>query len=298
MTTTYASEKRNTDKPRVGGDSTPAESNLVQSPEPLSSLQRARISPTALSNRDVLQLQKSVGNHAVRNMLAGSRAASAPSGGMPALSGGLPAQEPEEENHQVIGGATFGEMLGDIGRPVGAALGNVVSSAAGALTGVTISSANTTAPNWKDHGDFEWIVGFTTSGTSGWIVQEINNTYRAEDAAGTALPDPGVVPRYWEAWAVDGTSKITPSNGANHDYWLRPSRGNNTQGHWSMSGALYFTATDPATQGFTAGGVANAGILLSSTTAPSGLGVARQHRYAQGTWDSTGATPTHTGSAT
>ena len=129
-------------------------------------------------------------------------------------------------------------------------------------------------------------------------MQEIDNTYRAENATGAPLGGPKPTPQYWEAWAVNAASVVSPSVGATNDMWLRPNRGPNTQGHWSMRGKVYFTTTDPATQGFAAGNVADAGpILLSSTSAPAGLGIARLHRYAQGTWDSTGTTPTHTGSA-
>ena len=64
-----------------------------------------------------------------------------------------------------------------------------------------------------------------------------------------------------------------------------------------MTGGVHFTTTNPATMGFTTTAVPEAGGLLATTSAPTGLGVARLHRYAQGTWDSTGATPTHTGSA-
>lgn len=49
--------------------------------------------------------------------------------------------------------------------------------------------------------------------------------------------------------------------------------------------------------GFTVGGAPEAGSLLSTTSAPGGLGAARLNRHANGTWDSTGATPTHAGSA-
>ncbi len=212
--------------------------------------------------------------------------------------GGLrPGVSPEDEN-QLVGGRTFGEWLGDVGRVVGTSVGNVVGSVAGALTGISISSTTNSGPTWGNHGHFDWRVGFSTTGRNGWLVQEIVNTMRAQDNAGNDLGGAMPTPRYWEAWAVDGTGNVTPNVGPNNDYWIRPSRGNNTQGHWSMKGKAHFTTTDPTTQGFTPGGVADAGILLSTTTAPSGLGVARLHRYAQGTWDSTGAAPTHTGSAT
>jgi hypothetical protein len=64
-----------------------------------------------------------------------------------------------------------------------------------------------------------------------------------------------------------------------------------------MTGALHFIKTNPATMGFTVGGAPEAGSLLSTTSAPSGLGAVHLNRHADGTWDSTTATPTHTGTA-
>ncbi|MGH6872655.1 MAG: hypothetical protein ACREHE_14230 [Rhizomicrobium sp.] len=215
----------------------------------------------------------------------------------PADLGGLSDGASTEED---INGRTAGEALGDFGRPIGTFLGNVVGSIAGALGGASISSTSTAAPFFGPHGTSRWPVTFQTSGRSGWIVQEITNTFRAQTTAGapvTRLPPP--IPHFFEAWTVNATGAIAEHDRAgNNDVWQRASRGNNTQGHWSTTGKLHFTTTDPATQGFVRRNPAtNAGILLSSTSAPSNLGIARLHRYAQGTWDSTGATPTHTGSA-
>lgn len=207
---------------------------------------------------------------------------------------GLSSAEAED---QFVGGRTFGEFMGDIARPIGTGLGNAVGAVAGALSGVSISSTTNSPATWNNHGHFDWRVGFSTTGTNGWIVQKITNTYRAEDTAGNPVAGPAPTPEYWEAWAVDASGNISPSVGANHDYWIRANKGTGTQGHWSMKGKCYFTTVDPATSGLTPGGVPDAGILLSGTSAPGGLGVARLHRYAQGTWDSTGTTPTHTGSA-
>ncbi|MCH8987737.1 MAG: hypothetical protein IIA92_02910 [Chloroflexi bacterium] len=198
-------------------------------------------------------------------------------------------------------GRTVGEFIGDVARPVGTFVGNVVGAVAGALTGISISSATHAGPTWNNHGAFIWGVGFNTTGRGGWIVQDIATTWRGENALGNAIPNP-ITPHYWEAWAVDGVGNITPNNGAVNDYWNLPNSQaalGAAEGHWSAKGKLYFSTTDPATQGFTRNNPAtNAGLLLSSTTAPAGLGIARLHRYAQGTWDSTTALlPTHSGSA-
>jgi hypothetical protein len=264
------------------------------------------LEPASMRPADVLALQRTAGNHAVSTMLAeaaGGQARRDQSVGGPAgAMGGLKpsALAKEENDRSVIGGQvnrTFGETLGDMARPIGVGLGNIVGGVTGALTGVSISSTDVTAATWSPNGNFQWDVGFSTTGTSGWIVQEIVNTYRAEDNTGASVV-PAHTPHYWEAWAVDASSTISPSVGAINDMWSRPDLGANTKGHWSMRGKVHFTTTDPTTQGFAAGNAPDAGILLSSTAEPAGLGIARLHRYAQGTWDSTGpGAPVHTGSA-
>jgi hypothetical protein len=248
------------------------------------------LDPRALAAGDVLRLQRASGNGAVSALLGGTMG-TAPVGGLD------PDATPEKKNKLVGGVRSFGEAVGDVFRPVGSALGNAAGSVAGALGGASVSSTSNSGPTWNNHGHFDWRVGFTTSARSGWLVQEIVNTFRGEDSTGAAITTSQPTPRYFEAWSVSGAGAVTPNVGPNNDYWIRPSRGANTKGHWTMTGTVYHTETDPATQGFTAGGVANAGILLSTTNQPTGLGVARLHRYAQGTWDSTGAAPTHTGSA-
>lgn len=264
---------------------TAEEDERAQKHEPSSSPEHSEAEPSpAMASDDVLRLQRSAGNHAVSNLLSG---------------GLVPGAEPSEEEPEVIGGQTLsrtvGETVGDVVRPVGVGLGNVAGGIAGALTGISISTNNNAGPTWNANGSFTWDVGFTTTGTSGWIVQKVVNTMRAENAAG---PIAGGVPtpEYWEAWAVDAASAVTPSNGATNDMWRRPGRGAGSKGHWSMRGTCYFTATDPATQGFAAGNVPDAGILPSSTAEPAGLGIGRLHRYAQGTWDAT-AGVAHSGSA-
>jgi hypothetical protein len=292
---------------------------------PAKVIQRAQLNSGSLTSHDVLHLQRTIGNRAVTQLLTGSERSQLNQNrtGLNNSSSSLPASQPDGgrsqsnfqataglmggvksgEENTFIGGRTAGELVGDVARPVGTVVGNVIGSVVGALTGISISTNTNAGPTWSNHGKFDWRVGFTTSGVSGWIVQEITNTYRAEDSAGVSL---GIGPtmHYWEAWAVDATSNVTPTTaGGGNDYWGRPDVSPinpNTQGHWSMTGSVHFTTTDPATKGFALGNVTDAGpVLLSTATAPAGLGlgIARLHRYAQGTWDSTGTTPTHTGSA-
>lgn len=171
------------------------------------------------------------------------------------------------------------------------------------LGGVSdVTSTTNTGPTWGNHGHFDWRVGFNAVGRpsmAGWIVQKVVNRYSGlqNGAGGAVAPPAGLTPQYWEAWAVSAAGNVTPAIAGDNDYWIRPSMGANTKGSWSMSASVHFTTTNPATQGFAPAGVAAAGMLLSTTNRPSGLGVAHLHRRAEGTWDSTGAAPTHTGSA-
>jgi hypothetical protein len=215
------------------------------------------------------------------------------------LSAGLdptaPAPEAADEALEPIGGVDDPSTTGATGTT---APSSAAPPAPTAVGGLDISDFKVSGPTWSPHGAFDWRVKFTTSGRNGWLVQEIVNTIDVKNAAGAAVNTAGVVPRYWEAWAVDASGQISPSAGPVHDMWIRPNWGANTVGRWSMSGRLHFTTTDPATQGFTPGGVSNAGILLSTATAPAGLGAVLRWRMANGQWDDT-STPAkpHTGTS-
>lgn len=69
---------------------------------------------------------------------------------------------------------------------------------------------------------FNWQVSFNTTGRNGWIVQEVANTERAEDAEGLDVIEEPASPHYWEAWAVDSAGDVTPANGVDNDYWTNP----------------------------------------------------------------------------
>jgi hypothetical protein len=220
------------------------------------------------------------------------------------LKAGIPGGEGEGEliggsGHALVGGGPDTPPTAPpAAAPTPAAPATPATPAAPAAAATTISSRTTTPARWGANGEFEWVVAFDTNATNGWIVQEVANTYNPQDATGKPLGPPHATPLYYEAWAVDASSVVTPNPTGSNDWWLRPNRGNNTKGDWSMTAKVYFTTTDPKTQGFTSGGVPDAGILLSSTTAPSGLGTVKLNRKADGKWDSssTPAVP-HKGSA-
>lgn len=214
----------------------------------------------------------------------------------------------DEDGGQLIGG--IGDSLRDIGDVVSTGLGNVVSGAAALFTGIDIDTADTSAAAWSPHGQFLWHITWNMSGrnvgasTNGWLVQHVENTYSGQDSAGHAIDNAriGATPSYYEAWPVVGGAVRQPWGGTSDDTWGRPDLSvwpavadARTKGRWSMTSKAYFTTTDPTVHGLAPHNVANAGDLPSSVTAPPDLGVARLHRYAHGTWDSTVAPPTHTG---
>jgi hypothetical protein len=155
---------------------------------------------------------------------------------------------------------------------------------------------DTEAAAWKDYGAFRWAIAWTTDGASGWIIQKVTSTLAATAKDGTpiTLASIGTTPSYYEAWAVDDKGKVSPSAGATNDIWTRNSKGEGSKGSWSMKGEVYWTASDPAKSGLTSGGIPNAGILLSGTSAPASLSGVLQTRHADGIWD---ATKKHTGGA-
>ncbi len=216
---------------------------------------------------------------------------------------GLKADVGDEE---ILRGRTTGEIILDVVRPVGTALENALISGAGASAEVRVATTTKKGPTWKKYGVFVWHADFKTTGRSGWIVQEIFNTWQAKDAAGKAVASP-LTPHYLEAWAVDSAGKVTPKQSARtgksmaNDHWDTPNLKvyyRAVEGHSATTAKVYFTKTNPATQGFIRNNPAtNAGGLLSSTTTPAGLGKVRLYRYAQSTWDSTRAVPIHVGSA-
>ena len=182
----------------------------------------------------------------------------------------------------------------DTGLALGGEAGRgAVASAGLGGNATTMSTSDLSAATWSDYGQFKWWIKWVTDGTSGWIVQKIENTYSGSLADGTAITNAsvGVEPTYYEAWEVAANGTITGSLGltGNRDRWERIRMANGSHGSWGMTGTVYWTASDPAASGFTSGGVANAGSLLSSKTAPAGLSVALRVREAHGMWSSTGA---------
>ncbi len=190
----------------------------------------------------------------------------------------------------ILGGSgrTDSEGAGDFFRPIEVAFSNIGAGIAG-LFGVDIKTEDTNGPAWDDHGEFRWDVNFRTDGKNGWLVQENKLSYSIQNARGAALAF-AYPPVYYEAWQVDGASRLQPHPG---DTWARPNMdkvlGTQTQGHWSTRSRAFFTKTDPRTQGFRPGAVKEAGPHLpSSTSEPRDLGIAKLHRFAQGHWDLSG----------
>ncbi|MBC8029981.1 MAG: hypothetical protein H7Z16_07705 [Pyrinomonadaceae bacterium] len=186
---------------------------------------------------------------------------------------------PDESEGLVLGGEADGNAATAAAPQAGAIGGDATS----------ISTANLSAPEWKNNGEFKWWIKWATDGTKGWIVQQIENTYSGTRADGTAITNAsmGAEPSYYEAWEVAASGTITGSLGAtgNRDRWQRPALGAlGSPTSFSMKGTVYWTSKDPAASGFTSGGVGNAGALLSSKSAPAGIGSALLVRSAHGMW--------------
>jgi hypothetical protein len=136
------------------------------------------------------------------------------------------------------------------------------------------------------------------------VVQNVENTYDGVDSIGAAINTArvGATPSYYEAWPVVAGAVQQPWGGVSDDTWGRPDLSvwpsvadAATKGRWSMLSKAYFTTTDPTAHGLAPHNVADAGDLPSAVAAPPDLGVARLHRFAHGTWDSTGLVPRHAG---
>lgn len=168
-----------------------------------------------------------------------------------------------------------------------------------ATPAVTIASTTNAGPTFGPKGAAMWHVAFSTTGRTGWIVQKIDNTVTGTDAAGAAITPAsiGLAPHYYEAWSVDAGGAVTPIVGGDNDHWDQGSMGDRTKGNWSTTGDLYWVSGAARPGGMAPRAVPNAGMLVSSYSAPPGLGPALLHRYARGTWDATVTPPVDTGTA-
>lgn len=90
---------------------------------------------------------------------------------------------PDVESKEIKRGRTTHEKINDVARPVVTVLGNLATSIASPLTGISNTTTTKQGPTWNSRGAFVWHVGFNTTGRSGWIVQDMANTWRAKDAA-------------------------------------------------------------------------------------------------------------------
>jgi hypothetical protein len=143
-------------------------------------------------------------------------------------------------------------------------------------------------------GEFSWYFNWVTNGRSGFLVQEIINTYNAKDCTGAADTSIAPTPHFYEAWGIDAKGKIDPEivtpHGRVNDHWNRPARpdanGNpGSQGDWSITGKAYLTGSlDPAAS-FTVGAVPDAQQLRSTVTRPNNLGSPLLNHRAGGIWD-------------
>ena len=153
----------------------------------------------------------------------------------------------------------------------------------------TVTATTRTGPTFGNCRAFSWVVDWSTTGRSGFIVQEITNTNTINACDGTAQPAPST-PHYWEAWSVDAAGVV-----ASGDQWTRAARPNTT-GSWAMRGSASFVSTlDPAA-GFSTTAVPDANGLMATTTAPGNLTNPAFTRNKADSWDCCNGHNTHTSS--
>ena len=95
----------------------------------------------------ILALQRGAGNQAT----------------VAALGGKQPGVKPDEQTDLILGGATAGEAVGDVARPVGSFFGDALGGIAGLLGGNTINSTTKVGPKFGDpNGHFDWGIEWVT----------------------------------------------------------------------------------------------------------------------------------------
>jgi hypothetical protein len=162
------------------------------------------------------------------------------------------------------------------------------------VTATAVNPVVRTVPTPGAPGLFRLDAGFRTTLRSGWIIQELRNTWNQTACGGTVHPT-GPTPHYWEAWWVTRggsvrlpTSLTTPPTHAaltaTHDRWQRPTAAG-TRGDFTMNARLYAALRLPA--GFAFGAVPDALALPATTAAPNSddLGLVQGRRRATGLWN-------------
>jgi hypothetical protein len=200
------------------------------------------------------------------------------------------AEEQAQGDDHDIGGPDAGIAdagVPDAGVPAPSPTPSPASPPAPAAVSPTVSATTRTGPTFGNCRAFNWIVDWSTTGRSGFIVQEITNTNTITACNGSAQPSPST-PHYWEAWSVDAAGVVSGG-----DQWSRVARPNTT-GSWAMDGSASFVSTlDPASH-FSTTAVPDANGLMATTTAPGNLVNPGYGRNKSDTWDCCSGHNTHT----
>jgi hypothetical protein len=163
------------------------------------------------------------------------------------------------------------------------------SPPAAAPAAPAVTSTTTSGPTFGNCRAFDWVVDWSTTGRSGFIVQEITNSGSITACDGTAQPLPNT-PHFWESWPVDAAGVVGDGGG---DQWTRVARPNTT-GSWSLRGAASFVSTlDPACH-WSRSAVPDTNGLMATTTAPGNLTNPNLTRSKSSSWDCCNGHNTHT----
>lgn len=218
----------------------------------------------------------------------------AESGGSAAGERVTPGKRTLTESLRGLGAAAEGKPLrgGDGGTSTGAPTGTPTTDGgaqAASASPPTITATTTAGPTFGPRGASMWHIRWSTTGRTGWIVQRVNNTASGTHADGRPVTTTtmGILPEYYEAWSVDGSGAITPHVSGEHDYWDGPPFETGSRGTWTTAATVHWIAGATRPSGMSPGQVANAGILVSSIGAPSGLSSSVLSRNCTVRWDDT-----------
>lgn len=155
---------------------------------------------------------------------------------------------------------------------------------------ITVSTVDRSPKQFGNCGGFTWGVDWVTNARNGYLVQEVNRTFKVTKECAPVPPSIEFTPRYFEAWRVQQDGGIHGASGPDDD-WFNPSFGERlegfpqTSGNWAISGRVYFVnQLDPAA-GFKVRNVPDAGSLWSTTTQPTNLGTLLLDRNESDSWN-------------
>jgi len=171
-----------------------------------------------------------------------------------------------------------------------------VLAAAPARTSQTVSITNVSGPKDLGRGGFDWKVWFnigTAAGTDGWVIQEINASFKTEGAGGSTRSY-----HFWEAWQLKKGKTQTiyqdESLDDNDDQYYSAPAATGSKGSNKVVGNVKFYEGALPADFKTNNPSTVAGILNSTTTKPDFWDGSGTDHSITATWDDTASPSKHT----